>query len=237
MMRFERIPEPARFDEVVRKPGNGWLEGNPDAMPKALPDYWIQCLPDLAAGFHDLCGYSAMWTSRPTVDHYLSKSSREGRSRSYEWDNYRLADSFMNAVKGTWDRRILDPFEVANDWFEIRLPHLELVAVEERIPRERLDDARFTLKQLGLGDSEEILELRRAWYKGFTDGDVTLAWLEQHAPLVAKAVARRLERINPADFDDEQTYLRLVLDGRMALKTLRACGSRLADFIDAALGR
>jgi hypothetical protein len=235
MIHFEPIPEPPRFDEEVRRPGNAWLEANPGVRPEKFPTHWIQCLGDLSTGFRDLCGYSAMWTSRPTVDHYLCKSSRDGRSLTYEWDNYRLADIAMNSAKGTWDRRILDPFEVENDWFEIRLPNLELIAAEERIPRERLDDVRFTLKKLGLRDSEDVLEIRRAWYREFTDGDVTLSWLARRAPLIARAIARRLEQINPADFDDEQTHLRWLIDGDMPLKTLRVCGSRLADFIDAAL--
>lgn len=237
MMRFEPSPEPPSFDEDVRKPGNAWLEAHPDARSERFPNHWTRCLPDLKRAFSDLCGYSAMWTSRPTVDHYRSRASREGRRLAYDWTNYRLADPDMNAAKGTWDARILDPFEVGNDWFEILLPNLELVIVEERIPPERRDDARFTLKQLGLRDGEEILEMRRRWYDGFVEGDVSLRWLSRHAPLIARAVEKRLSRINPADFDDEQTHFRRFMDGETTLKNLRRDAPRLADVIDAALRR
>jgi hypothetical protein len=235
MMRFERSPEPPRFDEQVRKPGNAWLAANPDAKSERFPDLWTKCCKDLAASFSDLCGYSAMWTSRPTVDHYICRASREGRPLAYEWTNYRLADGPMNAAKGTWDRRILDPFEVRDDWFEVRLPNLELDLVEERIPLERRDDARFTVRQLGLRDSEEILEIRRSWYDTFVEGDVTLAWLARRAPLIARAVKKRLDELNPADFDDEQSHFRRFVSGVTNLKTLRLDAPRVADAIDVAL--
>lgn len=33
----------------------------------------------------------------------------------------------MNSSKGTLDNQVLDPFEVANDWFEILLPSLQYI--------------------------------------------------------------------------------------------------------------
>lgn len=237
MMRFELSPKPPCFDEEVRAPGDAWLRANPQARSGQFPDYWTRVLPDLRAGFRDLCGYSAMLTMRATVDHYLSRSSEEGRALAYEWTNYRLADHYVNTLKGTWDRRILDPFEVGDDWFEVLLPNLEMILVEERIPPTRLADARFTLRQLGLRDGEDILELRRAWYGQLIDGDVTLTWLSRHAPLIARAVKRRLAEIKPADLDDEQTHLRRFLEGETVLKALRRDAPRLAEVIEAALSR
>lgn len=237
MMRVERTPEPPLFDQDVRQPGNAWLEAHQDARPERFPAHWTRCLPDLRAAFNDLCGYSAMWTSRPTVDHYRSRSSRDGRQLAYEWTNYRLADGPMNSAKGTWDSRILDPFEVGNDWFEVRLPNLELVLSEDRIPPERRDDARFTVRQLGLQDGEEVLEMRRAWYDDFVEGDVTLRWLSRRAPLIARAIEKRLARLTPADLDDEQTHFRRLIEGELTLKTLRRVAPRVAEVIDAALRR
>ncbi|WP_240807676.1 hypothetical protein [Polyangium spumosum] len=178
-----------------------------------------------------------MWTSRPTVDHYLSKSSREGRALTYEWSNYRRADLEMNQAKGTWDRRILDPFEVQDDWFEILLPTLELIVVDERIPLHRRDDALFTLRTLGLGDGDDILAARLAWYEPFTEGMVDLQYISKKAPLIARAVRKRLAELNPAAFDDEQTHFRSFLDGDCTLKILRKTAPRLAETIDAALRR
>ncbi len=54
----------------------------------------------------------------------------------YEWGNYRFASARINAVKKTDDDRVLDPFEVGDDWFEILLPSLQMVPTE-RIPSRR----------------------------------------------------------------------------------------------------
>jgi hypothetical protein len=61
--------------------------------------------------------------------------------------------------------------------------------------------------------------------------------LSRHAPLLARAVEKRLHHINPADFDDEQTHFRWFMDGETNLKSLRRLAPRLADAIDAALRR
>ena len=53
----------------------------------------------------------------------------------------------INSGKGTYDDRILDPFEVDEDWFEIILPSLQLV-LTPLVPPEFRDRAEFTLKQL-----------------------------------------------------------------------------------------
>ncbi|WP_437762522.1 hypothetical protein WMF27_45885 [Sorangium sp. So ce281] len=127
----------------------------------------------LADGFKNRCGYSAMWTPRGTVDHDLSRSTHP--ERTYEWDNYRFASGEMNSRKGTWNDRVLDPFEIEDGWFEILLPSLELVMVEERIPAEQRDRARFTLKKLRLQDDDGILEQRQSWYDEFLNGEVTLS--------------------------------------------------------------
>jgi len=100
VIRFEHVPEPPSFDEEVRKPGNAWLTANPEARSERMPPLWSRCRKHLATGFQNVCGYSAMWTQRGTVDHYRSRSSREGRALAYEWDNYRFASEEMNSAKG-----------------------------------------------------------------------------------------------------------------------------------------
>lgn len=237
MIRIERIEEPASFDEEVRKPGHAWLKENPGARADQMPSYWSRCRRHLADGFRNLCGYSAMWTQRGTVDHYRSRSSRAGRELAYEWTNYRFASEEANSAKGTWDTRILDPFEVEDGWFEILLPSLDLVMVEERIPVEQRDRARFTLAQLRLGDDDAVIEIRQSWYDEFHGGDMTLQGLERRAPMIARAVDKRLARIKPGDFDDEQTACRSFLAGNITLRGLRAVAPRIAAAIDAELAK
>ena len=60
-----------------------------------------------------------------TVDHYLSCANH--RALAYEWTNYRFTSARMNSIKRTEDDRVLDPFEVGDDWFEILLPSLQMV--------------------------------------------------------------------------------------------------------------
>ncbi|BAZ17951.1 hypothetical protein NIES4071_98320 [Calothrix sp. NIES-4071] len=53
-------PEPPDFDEKARQPGNAWLTKNPDPK-KGVKDYWSPFKSQLADGFNNLCGYSAMY--------------------------------------------------------------------------------------------------------------------------------------------------------------------------------
>jgi hypothetical protein len=70
MNRFDPVPEPGGFDKRARVPGNRWIASNPAAnRPR---DYWSRFKGDLAAGFHYLCAYSAMYEPVGTVDHFVS---------------------------------------------------------------------------------------------------------------------------------------------------------------------
>jgi hypothetical protein len=196
MMKFERPPEPSEFDTEVRQPGNHWLGENPDKKPK---DYWSICKPQLAEGFRNLCGYAAMRipSRNGTVDHYLTKSKKEFRHLAYEWTNYRYSFGKINSCKSTYDSKILDPFEVEDDWFEILLPSLQLV-LTSAIPAEPADlrtRAEFTLKQLQLQNGDWIIEERQNYYDAYKSGEITLSKLEKDAPLIARAVKKQQSRL------------------------------------------
>lgn len=238
MIPVERPEKPEHFDRDVGTPGNDWLAANPTAKDFGDHDYWKHVRKDLAIAFNDLCGYSAIFTKPGTVDHYISKESPEGRSFAYDWSNYRFASSVMNARKGTWNRRILDPFEIGYGWFEILLPTLEMIVVEEMIPLIYRDDAAFTLKTLKLDKDEEyVLEVRRHWYQQFMRGNLALEGLAQHAPLIARAVKKRLEEINVAALDDMRRLFDGFVEGLHGLGTLRVQAPALADEIDSLLSR
>jgi hypothetical protein len=193
MMKFEHSPEPPEFETEVRQPGNQWLGENPDK--KQLKDYWSVCKPQLAEGFHNLCGYAAMRipSRNGTVDHYLSK--KEFRHLAYEWTNYRYSFGRINSCKLTYDSKILDPFEVEDDWFEILLPSLQLV-LTNAIPTEYLRiQAEFTLKQLQLQNGDWIIEERQYYYDAYKSGEITLSKLEKDAPLIARVVKKHQSRL------------------------------------------
>lgn len=190
MIRFEPISEPGNFDADCRIPGQGWLLKNPNTgRPK---DYWSPFRPVLVRAFRNLCGYCAMATvGDEEVDHYVGCG--EDISLAYEWSNYRCCKNIMNKRKGHRrpnQPRVLDPFEVEDDWFELLLPSLQLV-LTDRVPCEVRDRAAFTLRRLGLRDDERIVRLRRQWLELYEKGDLSLAGLETMAPLIARAVRKR----------------------------------------------
>lgn len=186
MIWFERVPEPPTFDQKARQPDIQWLREHPDA--KRPRDYWTLFKPDLADGFRDLCGYSAMWVPNGTVDHYVSV--RADRGLAYEWSNYRYAAGWINSSKRNADAQVLDPYEVLDGWFEILLPSLQLV-VTGAIPADLRARAELTLERLHLRDDERTLRQRREWYRMYQDGELTLDALRRKAPLIARAVDKQ----------------------------------------------
>lgn len=107
---------------------------NPDPK-KGVKDYWSPFKSQLADGFNNLCGYSAMYEPVGTVEHYLSRDNY--RNLAYEWSNFRFASAWINSSKGTLDDLVLDPFDIGKDWFEILLPSLQLVLTNKVSPQQR----------------------------------------------------------------------------------------------------
>ena len=188
MMRFERVPEPPQFREKAQKPGLKWLEEHPTAdRPR---DYWTPFRPALADGFRQLCGYSVMHVPDGTVDHYIS--CRGDKDLAYEWSNYRYASAWINSSKQNADEKVLDPFEVDDDWFEIHLPSLQLVTTDQ-IPEDQQQRATYTLERLHLRDDERVIRQRGEWYRMYCDKELNLAGLRKKAPLIARAIERKQE--------------------------------------------
>jgi hypothetical protein len=186
MIRVDRAPKPPDFDERVHQPGRRWLEKNDKGN---TPGYWRRATRDLRRAFHDRCGYSAMWLSTPgTVDHFVSRD--EDRSLAYEWTNLRYAASWINCSKGKLrSDQVLDPFEVGDDWFEIKLPQCEMF-VTERCPASHRDRATTMLVRFELGKGADIVEYRQEWYRMYEEGELTLDGLERKAPLIARAIRK-----------------------------------------------
>ncbi|MEZ4299916.1 MAG: hypothetical protein R3B70_33520 [Polyangiaceae bacterium] len=138
-----------------------------------------------------------MLVPRGTVDHWISLDSN--RSLAYEWSNYRFVDGAVNsAKKPSWEGKLLDPFEVRDDWFELLLPSLQLVIVADLDPSTRAR-ADFTLEKLRLRDGEDLIRQRREWLRMYELGELGLAGLLRVAPLLARAVAKRDGLVLPKD--------------------------------------
>ncbi len=179
--------EPAAFAELCRKPGEKWLQENPN--PKRPKDFWTPFKDDLAKGFAGRCGFGAMWISSGTVDHFVSWS--ENPAKAYDWDNFRYLEGWINSAKTNKPAaKLLDPFKVQSGWFEILLPSMQLVPTAA-LPTLFQEQAEYTLRALHLIDDERILRTRREWYRMYQAGELSLAGLEKKAPLIAAAVAKQ----------------------------------------------
>ena len=185
MKHFSPPPEPVDFDQQCRCPGNQWLQEHPRA--KRPIDLWTRFKFELADGFFDLYAFSVMYIPNGTVDHFLSFKNYP--HLAYEWSNYRYCAGWINSSKQNTDDEILDPFEVEDGWFEILLPSLQLV-VSKRVPHHLRKKAEYTLQRLHLCDDERIMRQRRAWYRSYQEGGLTLKELSRKAPLIAEAIAK-----------------------------------------------
>lgn len=219
MIPVAAAAEPATFDLRVRRPGYLALAemcgktpkfsrtaGRPftklsgiseerDIPSRLFPDYWTRCLDDLMKDYDQICAYSGFRihpvTGATSADHYLAKS-RHWR-RVYEWTNYRLCSSRLNARKGDL-RGVLDPFQIRPGWFQLELLGFQV------IPGPRLSKAtrakiQRTIDTLGLNDFRHDREkdATRYWSK-----DVSLKTLREDSPFVASELARQ-GRLNAGD--------------------------------------
>jgi hypothetical protein len=230
VIHFERVPEPAGFDAEVRERGRAWLSDHPaPARPRA---FWAPYVRHLAAGFRHLCGYTAMHIEEGTVDHYRSCATH--RDLSYEWDNYRYASARLNSIKHTADDRVLDPYEVGDDWFEVQLPSLQLEPTD-RIPLGARQRSLFTLERLGLRDGAPVIRRRQAWYEAFLKGRHSLEGLRHCAPLLSRAVEKRLAGFDAAAFGAEGVHYAKFIGSELTLPGLKSASMRVFEAVEGAL--
>jgi hypothetical protein len=194
VIRVAPSPEPANFHQNCRLRGNAWLAGDPNLQAK-LPNHWRQFIPDLAAGFGNRCGYLVMWDMNGTVDHFLGGPAH--RNLAYEWSNYRYAAGWVNSSKKLLNQRVLDPFRVRDEWFEIDLASLHLRATPAIPPTFRARAA-YTLTRLRLDHGPRVIQQRQTYYGFYQAGQMPLGQLEIMAPLLATAVRREMLRTHLA---------------------------------------
>lgn len=217
MIPIALAQEPADFDRRVRQPGLRAIAelcgkmppikrttGRPfkpiatreaDIPADKLPTYWVESLDDLMTRYHEICAYSCFRIHRVTgarsTDHFAAKS-RHWR-RAYEWSNYRLCCSRLNARKNDVSS-VLDPFKIEAGWFQLELVGFQVYPDRSR-PKTLQTKIQRTIDHLGLNDFRRDREedAERYWSK-----DVSLVVLKQESPFVA-AERRRQGRLNPGD--------------------------------------
>ena len=196
MIRVAPAMEPAQFDERVRQPGLASIArlaakaGTEDSIsPSQFKPYWRRALDDLLTSYNRTCSYLSLHIPRavgtPSVDHMVAKST--AWDQVYEWSNYRLACLLMNARKGVAD--VLDPFAIGDGWFALELVEFQVVPGRGLPANVRIRVA-ATIDTLGLSDST-CCEARAEYARAYWDGEVTLSYLRQRAPFVARELERQ----------------------------------------------
>ncbi|MCC6556298.1 MAG: hypothetical protein IT372_25335 [Polyangiaceae bacterium] len=202
--------EPPTFDARVREPGLSAiaeLVGEPgtlkrpgpkrkqvakrreDLKPEHFRPLWREMTEDLLTAYGRVCAYACLYIERitgsATVDHWAPKSRTW--DRVYEWDNYRLACSLMNARKNDFGD-VLDPFKVVDGLFALDLVMLKAVPGPDA--GEHTQAVKDTIQRLGL-DRADYAEALGDYYHGYREGDISLRRLEQRAPFLARELRRQ----------------------------------------------
>lgn len=153
-----------------------------------FPSYWTRALDDLMKAYSRICAYSCFKihtvTGGRSVDHMVPKS--KAWDKVYEWSNYRLACTRLNARKSNYED-VLDPFDIQDGWF-----HLELVGFQV-VPNPDLEDpirlsVEQTIERLGLN---EFCRERAERAEDYWARDVTLKILTAESPFVARELRRQ----------------------------------------------
>lgn len=211
MMRIMLATEPDRFDVLVRQPGLRLIAekvgekplprrpGRPfqkiadsrDAIPpEEFKDYWREVIPHMMTAYKQICAYSCFRihrvTGAPSVDHMAPKSRRW--DQVYEWSNYRLASSRMNARKNNFED-ILDPFEIQDGWFQLEDFGYGIRA-NPNATQQLIDRIHKTISRLKL-DDEYHREQREEDANQYLDGHWSYIELIRQSPFVASELRRQ----------------------------------------------
>ena len=192
MMRFRRRAEPEMFDERCRRPGQAWLASHPGYdRPR---DYWSEFEPELRDVFGGLCAYCVMFVFKAQIDHFIPVAVLKQKQKdqlAYEWKNFRYGEGVLNGRKSK--HIVLDPFQVQDDWFELKLPSLQLV-LTDKVPKAKKKTAELTMEKLGLQDDEVVVRYRSTWFEMYRKQELNLDGLKRVAPLIARAVEADLRQ-------------------------------------------
>jgi hypothetical protein len=192
MIPVPKKPEPDHFHKRVRKPGSDFLKKVPKPTTKQWEGhaYWRIMLNRMRTDYNEICAYSALWippaTGAHTVDHFIPKSSKP--SLAYEWDNYRYASLRYNHRKGT--NTIIDPFTLADGWFVMDFPTLEIMPNPGLSPGD-LSVVHDTIETLGLNRDEIYFEACQEWIMAYCTYDITFEFLKRKAPFIAFELKRQ----------------------------------------------
>ncbi len=186
------VAEPADFHSKVRVPGAVFLKTTPSPSGSQWRrhDYWRMALDDLLNAYNKVCAYCGCWTFRAnrntkpedgTIDHFTPKSAVP--AQAYEWDNFRLCRSRLNARKGN-TRDVIDPFKLAPGWFKLDFRTFFLVPNPTLPPPDRAR-VEATIARLQLNTDNDYVNERIGAIREYCVGKATLAQLDKRYPFFA----------------------------------------------------
>ena len=218
MIRVTPADEPKGFQTSVREPGLRALAEMVGEVPRfprkkgkafakraarreeipaeKMPPYWTEALDNLMQAYNRICAYACFRihpvTGSRSVDHMAPKSRQW--DRAYEWSNYRLACSMMNARKQDFGD-VLDPFEVQDGWFQLELVGFQALPAPDLDPatRTQVED---TISRLGL-NGREFRDARERDVTNY-ENDGRFDVLMEESPFVAREL-RRQGRLREGD--------------------------------------
>jgi hypothetical protein len=192
MIHVNLKPEPAEFDEKVRRPGRRFLTQvpNPTRNQWNHHRYWALCLPKLHEAYGGICSYCCHWISDDTgwknVEHFKPKSRFP--NLAYEWNNYRLVCGVLNNRKGI--KAILDPFKIEDGWFIIDFATFRVKPSPTLTPALRRQ-VQSTCDVLGLNNDSTCMKSRMRYIEGYCKDKWPFSHLEEEAPFIAKELRRQ----------------------------------------------
>ena len=193
MIPVSMQPEPASFQEKVKRKGEAFLREVPNPTDKQWKghEYWRETLRDLGDGYHHICAYCAQWisfpTGTPTVDHYIARKRRA--DLAYHWHNFRLSCLIINSRKGV-SEDVLDPFTLEKDWFQLDFTSFMIVPAPNlsEANKERIN---ATIRRLQLNQDEAFITSRQSWFEEYQNGGLNFSLLEKKAPFIAYELQRQ----------------------------------------------
>ncbi len=187
--------EPSTFDATVRQPGIAWMTQKGFLGLSAFPPktkvkaVWTMCLPEMLAGYDRICAYASLRiapiTGAQSVDHFAPKS--RAPADTYEWSNYRLACSKMNARKNNFTN-VLDPFTLAPGTFELDVLSGG-IRTAPSVTGAALVLADATVTRLGLDDAE-MRAARVDIINAYLDGHISEHRLKCESPFIWSELRR-----------------------------------------------
>ncbi|MCB9761023.1 MAG: hypothetical protein H6739_14385 [Alphaproteobacteria bacterium] len=198
MRHVDPPPRPRGWQTHVLAKGRRWLNESPDHRnAKDAKDLWSGFRDEVITAFNEICCYTVVWVPNGDVEHFIPWAEVRGTRKAhlaYQWLNIRYADGWINRSKGTL--RFPDPFVVQDEWFDLKLPSLELEATD-KVPPEHMAAVQNLLKRTR--NDPRVMRTRRRYFRQYQEGQRPLSLVDEEAPLLGRALRANPDYLLDAD--------------------------------------